>query len=159
MSQITNQLKWCLNDKTRLKIISSSKSLALKHFKKSEKNFEVLKYLEKQKYVDWALSVGFYAVYHCFLTILANNGFQTKNQTCTIVVMLNLIKNKKIDFDEDLVLKFDTLEPEKTLESSTLRNNRELSTYGVETSITSNDLKELKDYILRVQKETIKNIL
>lgn len=156
MSQIDNHLKWCLKDPRRLTKTKPDEALAQKHLKKSEYNYSVLQTLEKMKIYDWALNVGFYAIYHCFLSILAKYGYESKNQSCTITVLLSLIQEKKLDLDEDLVMQFDTLEVEEDITNSTVRKERELSTYGVETSIDLEKLKKIKELILKVQRETIR---
>ena len=112
--------------------------------------------LEKLKIYDWALNVGFYSIYHCFLAILAKYGYESKNQSCTITVILNLIKEKKLDLDKDLVAQFDTLDIEKNITNPTVRESRETSTYGVETKIDLQQLRKIKELIIKVQRETIK---
>ncbi len=187
MPQIDNHLKWCLSDTKRLIKSAPDLQLAQKHLKKSEYNYNVLQTLEELKIYDWALNVGFYAIYHCFLGILSKYGYSSKNQSCTITAILKLIEDKKLDFDKDLVLQFDTLDVEDieipsnsvTLESEisnrhsrtkgdtingnvynlnnpTTRQDREMSTYGVETSIDLKQLNKVKELILKVQRETIK---
>jgi len=156
MSQLEKHLKWCLSDNKRLIKVKSSLELAQKHLKKSEYNYEVVQALEKIGRCDWALNVGFYSIYHCFLAILLKFGYESRNQSCTMSVILNLIKNKKIDLDEDIVLQFDTLDVEKSALSPTIRMERELATYGVETSINLKELQKVKDIIVKVQRETIK---
>jgi len=130
--------------------------LAQKHIQKSEYNYDVLQNLEKLKIYDWAFNVGFYAIYHCFLAILAKSGYGSRNQACIITVLLTLIDEKKLDFDKDLVAQFDTLDAEKSIASSTVRKNREISTYGVETSIDLQHIQRIKELVLKVQRETIK---
>lgn len=156
MPQIEEHLKWCLKDPNRLIKTKIDLDLAQKHLKKSEYNYGIMQTLEKLKIYDWALNVGFYALYHCFLALLAKYGYASKNQSCTITVLLMLIETKKLDFDKDLILQFDTLETEKDMINPTLRENRELSTYGVETSIDIQQLKKTKELILQVQRETIR---
>lgn len=156
MPQIENHLKWCLNDLKRLVKTRQDLSLAQKHLKKSEYNYGVLQSLEKSGFYDWALNVGFYAIYHCFLGILAKYGYASQNQSCTITVLLKLIEDKKLILDKNLVLEFDTLDAEGSLTSPTVRREREMSTYGVETSIDLKQLKRIKDSILKVQRETIR---
>ena len=112
--------------------------------------------LEKLKIYDWALNIGFYSIYHCFLAILAKYGYESKNQSCTITVLLSLIDQKKLNLDKDLVLQFDTLEVEKDMTSPSVRMEREISTYGVETSIDLQQLKHIKEMIVKVQRETIR---
>ena len=63
MSQVDNYLKWCLKDEKRLVKTKSDLDLAKKHLKKSEYNYSVLQTLEKMKIYDWALNIGFYAIY------------------------------------------------------------------------------------------------
>src|SRR3989338_121137 len=156
MPQIGNHLKWCLKDARRLVRAKPDLDLAQKHVKKSEYNYGVLQTLERLKIYDWALNVGFYAIYHCFLALLAKYGYQSKNQACTITVLLTLINEKKLDLEKDLITQFDTLDVEENLASPTIRMEREVSTYGVETSIDLEQLKKIKELIIKVQRETIR---
>ena len=155
MPQIDEHLKWCLKDPKRLVKTKPDLNLAQKHVKKSEYNYGVMQTLERLKIYDWAFNVGFYAIYHCFLTILAKYGYESRNQACTTTVLLALINEKKLDLDKDLVIQFDTLDVEKSIASPTIRENREISTYGVETSIDLQQLKKIKELILKVQRKTI----
>ena len=156
MPQIDNHLKWCLKDTRRLVKVKPDLDLAQKHIKKSEYNYGVLQTLERLKIYDWALNVGFYAIYHCFLALLAKYGYQSKNQACTITVLLTLINEKKLELEKDLITQFDTLDVEENLASPTIRMEREVSTYGVETSIDLEQLKKIKELIIKVQRETIR---
>ena len=156
MPQIDEHLKWCLKDSRRLKKTKPDLDLAQKHIKKSEYNYGIVQTLEKLKIYDWALNVGFYAIYHCFLAILAKHGYESRNQACTVTILLTLINEKKLDFDKDLVTQFDTLDVEKNITNPTLRESRELSTYGVETSIDLQQLNKIKELILKVQRKTIR---
>ncbi|HLC74444.1 MAG TPA: hypothetical protein VJH88_01155 [Candidatus Nanoarchaeia archaeon] len=58
--------------------------------------------------------------------------------------------------DKDIVAQFDTLDVEKNITNPTIRESREISTYGVETSIDLQQLKKIKDLIVKVQRETIR---
>lgn len=156
MSQVDNHLKWCLKDERRLVKTKPDLESAQKHMKKSEYNYGVVQTLEKLKIYDWALNIGFYSIYHCFLAILSKHGYESKNQSCTITVLLNLIDQKKLNLDKELVLQFDTLEVEKDMTSPTIRMEREISTYGVETSVDLQQLKHIKETIVKVQRETIR---
>ena len=156
MSQVDNHLEWCLKDKNRLMKSKPDIEMAHKHLKKSEYNYGVLQSLETLKIYDWALNVGFYAIYHCFLAILMKYGYESKNQACTITALLSLIDEKKLDLDRDLIMQFDTFDVEKNILNPTVRLSREISTYGVETSIDLNQLERIKELILKVQRETIR---
>jgi uncharacterized protein (UPF0332 family) len=154
--QIDKHLEWCLKDERRLVKARPDAELAQRHLRKSEYNYEVLQELEGLKRYDWALNVGFYAIYHCFLALLAKQGYRSRNQSCTMTVLLKLIDENKLDIDKDLVLQFDTLEAEKDAMNPTVRESRESSTYGVETSIDLQQLKKIKELVLKVQRETIR---
>jgi len=156
MPQIDEHLKWCVKDQKRLIKTKPDLDLAQKHVKKSEYNYGVVQTLEALKIYDWALNVGFYAIYHCFLAILAKYGYESRNQSCTITVLLTLINEKKLNLDKDLITHFDTLDVEKNIANPTVRESREISTYGVETSINLQQLKKIKESILKAQRETIK---
>ena len=156
MSQIDEHLTWCLKDSKRLIKTKPDLDLAQKHVKKSEYNYRIMQNLEKSKTYDWAFNVGFYAMDHCFLAILAKYGYESRNQSCTITVLHTLINDKKLNLDKDLITQFDTLDVEKNITNPTVRERRELSTYGVETSIDLQQLKKIKELILKVQRETIR---
>ena len=156
MPQIDEHLKWCLKDAKRLVKTKSDLDLAQKHVKKSEYNYGVVQTLERLKMYDWAFNVGFYSIYHCFLAILSKYGYESRNQACTITALHTLINDKKLDLDTDLVTQFDTLDVERNITNPTVRERRELSTYGVETSIDLEQLKKMKELILKVQRETIR---
>ncbi|MBS3130821.1 hypothetical protein J4212_00155 [Candidatus Woesearchaeota archaeon] len=156
MPQTDEHLKWCLKDPKRLIKAKPDLDLAQKHIKKSEHNYGIVQTLEKLRIYDWALNVGFYAIYHCFLAILAKYGYESRNQACTITVLLTLINEEKLDLDKDLVAQFDILDAEKSMSSPTVRESREISTYGVETSIDLQQLKRIKELILKVQREAIR---
>jgi uncharacterized protein (UPF0332 family) len=156
MPQKDEHLKWCLKDAKRLLKTMPDSDLARKHVSKSEYNYGIMQTLEKLNVYDWAFNVGFYAVYHCFLAILAKHGYESRNQACTVTALLILIDEAKLDLDKDLVTQFDTLDAEKGLSSPTVRVRRELSTYGVETSVDVHQLRNLSELILRVQRETIR---
>ena len=156
MSTISNHLKWCLKDARRLVKTKPDMELAHKHLKKSEYNYRVVQTLEKLKIYDWALNVGFYSMYHCFLAILAKYGYESKNQSCTITALLGLIEQNTLRLDKELILQFDTFEVDNDITSPTIRMKREVSTYGVETSIDLQQLKQVKQLIVQLQRETIR---
>ncbi len=159
MPQIDEHLNWCLKGPRRLVKTGPDMDLAQKHLKKSEYNYNVIQTLEKLNIDDWALNVGFYAIYHCFLAILAKYGYESRNQACTVTVLLTLINEGKLNLDKDIIAKFDILDAEKNIATPTIRESRELSTYGVETSVDLEQLKAIKELILIVQRETIRILM
>ena len=71
-------------------------------------------------------------------------------------MLLTLIDEGRLDLDKDIVMQFDTLDSEKNLLNPTIRDSRETSTYGVETSIDQEQLRKIKEMVLNVQRETIR---
>ncbi|HLD19383.1 MAG TPA: hypothetical protein VJB90_05245 [Candidatus Nanoarchaeia archaeon] len=102
------------------------------------------------------MNVGFYSIYHCFLALLAKYGYESRNQSSTITVLLSLINEKKLNLDKDLITQFDNLDVEKNIINPTVRESRELSTYGIETSIDLQQSKRIKKLIIKIQRETIR---
>ncbi len=100
----------------------------------------------------WAFMLFIIAFWQLFVKY----GYESRNQAFTITVLLILINEKKLDLDKDLVIQFDTLDVEKDITNPTIRECREISTYGVETSIDLQQLKKIKELILNVQRETIR---
>ena len=93
MSQVEDHLKWCLKDPRRLAKAKPDIDLAMKHISKSEYNYKVLQDMEGLKYDDWALNAGFYAIYHCFLAILAKYGYESRIPTaasCGVFLVIRL---------------------------------------------------------------------
>ena len=76
MAHINNHMKWCLKDENKLKKIKPDYKLAKDHMKKSEYNKEVMDILRNAGKYDWALNVGFYAIYHCFLAMEEDPQFR-----------------------------------------------------------------------------------
>ncbi|MBD3209417.1 HEPN domain-containing protein [Candidatus Woesearchaeota archaeon] len=155
MAQTAKHLKWCLNDEKRLKRIKPDKELARQHLKKSQYNTEVMRLLEELGKHDWALNVGFYAIYHCLLAIITKHGYESRNQSCTITVILKLIEDKSINLDKDLVKQIDTFDAEKEAATPTIRKNREQSTYSIKTEVGDDELHQTKELAKRMQQETI----
>ena len=84
------------------------------------------------------------------------HGYESRNQSCTITAVLSLIGEGKIELNKGLVLQFDALDAEKSALSPTIRAEREIATYGVETSINLKQLQNIRELILKVQRETIR---
>jgi len=119
MSQASKQLDWCLSKAEKeieeckrlgkrpkhrgiLKIKPSIKD-AKEHIEKAEHDIQVTEYLKEGKFLDVGISTVFYSMYHCFLAIAAKFGYESGNQTCTIVLIENLIEEGKINLDKKFI--------------------------------------------------------
>ena len=49
---------------------------------------------------------------------------KSKNQSCSITVLINMIEDKKLEFDKDIVLKFDIFEGDKEVKRKKKRQNK-----------------------------------
>ncbi len=155
-----NKIEWCLKkaqkegkDHRGLKKINLDLNNANKYVNKAIHNLNAMQYFIKGGYVDWAVSAGFYTMYHCLLAVLAKYGYESRNQECTFAVIENLINENKTGITiEQLrkIVSFD--ENSKTEEIIKLREKFQ---YGTETSLSNeiimNIVGEAKELI-----ETVK---
>ncbi len=153
MSQIKNKLKWCISKAKRgieegknhrgLVEIESDMTEAKNHIKKAEHNFKALLSNEKNGFSDWAVSAGFYTIYHCFLAIISKFGYESRNQECTIALVESLYEDKEIDLSSDIIDAIKTSDHEKRQEISAIEL-RENFQYGSETEVEDKYMDELK---------------
>lgn len=109
MSKVRNMVKWCLNKAKKelekdnkhrgLIKIEPDEKLAQEHIAKAEHNLEFFMLAKENKFYDWAIVIGFYAMYHCLLAILAKHGYESRNQECTLALIESLVEDKKIGED------------------------------------------------------------
>ncbi|MEK6907120.1 MAG: hypothetical protein AABW45_01190 [Nanoarchaeota archaeon] len=103
MSKLNEKLNKCLKEGIKgglrhkgLKKIKPSKELALDHLNKAMHDFKAIAEFVKIDFSDWSASAAFYTLYHCLLGILAKNGFESRNQSCTFAMIEDLIDKNKI---------------------------------------------------------------
>src|SRR3989338_1627219 len=153
MSQVENKLRWFLNKaKKELHELGKHRGLVIRmpdltaasaHINKAEHNLNALLYLENGGFSDWSVSAGFYCVYHCFLAILAKEGYESRNQECTLAAIEHLIEINKIKIDQKFVYALMQYDERKHTES-TIIELRESLQYGAGTQANVNDLSKLK---------------
>ena len=76
--------------------VNPDKELAAAHIEKAEHNLKALIF-NLNEFSDVSETLGFYAAYHCCLSIIAKFGYESKNQECTFSIIKLLIENKEID--------------------------------------------------------------
>ena len=97
MSHAKNKVEWCIrkaqneieehnNHRGLVKIVPNIDK-AKDHITKAEHNFKTTLYLKKGGYSDWCSSTLFYIIYHCFLSILSKQGYESRNQECTFALI------------------------------------------------------------------------
>lgn len=74
-----------------LRRIKPSLDVAREHLAKSIHNFEAMTTFYDLHYSDWSASAAFYALYHGLLAILAQCGYESRNQSCTFALIGDFI--------------------------------------------------------------------
>ena len=107
MPKVGNMVRWCLNKAKKelekdgkhrgLIKVKPDDKLAQDHIAKAEHNLEFFMLAKENKFYDWTIVIGFYAMYHCLLAILAKHGYESRNQECTMALIESLVEDKKID--------------------------------------------------------------
>jgi uncharacterized protein (UPF0332 family) len=165
MGHLENKLEWCIRkaekegEKHRgLKEVDPDEEKASKHIEKANHNLKAMLYLVKGNFPDWAVNASFYAMYHCFLAVLAKYGYESRNQECTFTVVEHLIKNKKLDIDVKWIKKIGSFD-ESELEGDEIIKLREKFQYEIETTYEEDKMKLLvkdtKEFI-RIVRESLK---
>ena len=82
-------------------------------------------------------------MYSCLLAIITKYGYESRNQKCTFVLILNLSEEGKIDFDKELLEKIASLDNERDKEKEKTIDIREKYQYGTILKLKENLYKEL----------------
>jgi len=148
-----NKLRWCLNKAKKelqlgkthrgLVIISSNPLKAKAHIDKAISNLDVADLLLENNHPDWSVIAIFYASYHSLLAVLANFGYESRNQECTFSAVLNLINENKLNIDAAKIERIKHTS-EGIGQEPDLISLREFSQYEVGTSIQMIKVKYLK---------------
>lgn len=148
-----DKLKKCLEEGIRgerhqgLRRIKPSQEIAGEHGEKMLKNFKAVTDFHDLDHSDWSASAAFYALYHGLLAILAQRGYESRNQSCTFALIEDLIKKGDIKvltiadskeiFDKDI---------SKDLEQSRkILDIREIMQYSTKTRLEEEQFQKLKE--------------
>lgn len=120
------------------------------HIAKAEHNLHAALFFESSGYGDWSASAAFYYIYHSFLAILAQHGYESRNQECTLAVIEMLKEEGNIVIDGKLIntLKI-TLAKEDEPNAIRLREDFQ---YGIEVEFNK---KEQFLALVQQSKETL----
>ena len=130
---------------------------AKKHIEKAEHNLKAAISLQKNGFADWSVSACFYSIYHCFLSIITKQGYESRNQECTISLIRVLKKDKKTDMAEDIIESLD-IEENETKQESNIISMRENFQYGTDLSIKDEKIEKLKEICRKAIEQTKKEI-
>lgn len=117
------------------------------HIRKALHNFEAISDFHNKGYSDWSASAAFYTLYHGLLAILAQQGYESRNQSCTFAMIEDLINKNKITnlkladvrsiFDKDI--------SSDLAHSSKILDIRERMQYSTTTSLEEEEFQLLKN--------------
>jgi len=165
MSHAKNKLHWCLN-KAKKELQDSRKHRGLveaapdietarEHLAKAEHNLKVTLYLQKGGFTDWCSSSLFYTIYHCFLAILTKFGYESRNQECTLAVIVSLIEDGKITFNKEDLEKVSSISITETQETlDTAISIREKYQYCTKVSLENKEYQKLLQLTKRILDKT-----
>ena len=165
MSKEENKVDWCLKKAEKelkeggkhrgLIKINPDMKKAREHIEKAEHNLKATLYLHKGGFTDWCSNTLFYTIYHCFLSVIAKFGFESRNQECTFALINNLIEEGKINYDKKDINKISLLDvEEKHHLEKTAVNIREEYQYTTKLSLEDQTFKELLELSRRVLDST-----
>lgn len=116
------------------------------HLVKSLHNFEAMVNFHETGFSDWSASAAFYTLYHGLLAILAKYGYESRNQSCTFVLIEDLIINNEIKnlTVSDLKEIFDKDVTSDLEHSMKILDIREHMQYSTKTSLVEEEFQLLR---------------
>ncbi|VVB81272.1 Uncharacterised protein [uncultured archaeon] len=127
------------------KILSSAESVQA-HLAKAVHNFEAMTSFHDLQYSDWSASASFYALYHGLLAILAQHGYESRNQSCTFAFIEELISKGAVNHLNlaDLKEIFDKDISSDLAHSNKILDVREKMQYSTRTTLGEEEFQVLK---------------
>ncbi|MDP3640218.1 MAG: HEPN domain-containing protein [Nanoarchaeota archaeon] len=110
------------------------------------KNFNAITDFHDSDHSDWSASAAFYALYHGLLAILAQRGYESRNQSCTFALIEDFITKRDIKLltIADSKEIFDKNVSKNLEESEKILDIREAMQYSTKTSLEEEEFEELK---------------
>lgn len=111
MGHLDRMLEWCIRKGREggqhrgLRETAPDRALAKGHLGKAEHYLDATLYLADGGFGDIAVTQAFYAMYHSFLAILAQHGYESRNQACTFAAVDALIEEGRLKLDPGWVRK------------------------------------------------------
>lgn len=148
-----NKLKKCFDEGKQggerhkgLRKISPNDEEAKLHIAKALHNFSAISDFHGMDYSDWSASAAFYTLYHGLLAILAQKGYESRNQSCTFALIEEMIAKgelKLLTF-KDIKEIYDKDITEDIAHSSKMLDIREQMQYSTKTSLKEEEFQALK---------------
>ena len=149
---IQDKLKKCLKEGEKgerhkgLRKIEVSEEKIKGHLNKAIHNFKAMTSFQKTGFSDWSASAAFYCLYHCLLALIAKEGYESRNQSCTFAMVEKMIDEGKITLSkEDLKNIFNKDVTEDLEHSSKILDIRENMQYSIKTALEQEEFISLKE--------------
>lgn len=134
-----------------LKRVDITKDRIDGHLDKAIHNFKAMTAFQKIGFSDWSASAAFYTLYHCLLALIAKEGYESRNQSCTFALITDMIEKGKISLTKsDLKEIFDkdvTIDLEHSNKILDLRENWQ---YSTKTALEEEEFLELKERVKKL---------
>ncbi|MBS3099402.1 HEPN domain-containing protein [Candidatus Pacearchaeota archaeon] len=128
-----------------LRRVEVSKEKIKGHVEKANRNFHAIASFREIGFSDWSASAAFYSLYHLLLAILAKNGVESRNQSCTFAFIEILIDEGKLSFTKtDLEDIFDKGIKKDLEHSDKILDLRESIQYSTRTSMEDKEFEDMK---------------
>lgn len=116
------------------------------HIEKASHNYRAMLSFQKTGFSDWSASAAFYCVYHALLALIAKEGYESRNQSCTFALVEDLIEKGKTSLTkEELKEIFDSDVSENLEHSNKMLDIRENMQYSIKTSLEQEEFARLRD--------------
>lgn len=148
-----NKLKKCFDEGARgserhqgLRRVAVGEAEVRAHLVKAIHNFRAMNDFHDAHYSDWSASAAFYTLYHALLAILAKNGFESRNQSCTFALIEDFIIRGELKYLTLVDLKeiFDKDVEMQLAHSAKILDIREHMQYSTLTSLAEDEFQLLK---------------
>lgn len=150
---VNEKLKKCFEEGKRdderhqgLRKIKPSAEVTQGHLAKAVHNFEAMTSFHDLRYSDWSASASFYALYHGLLAILAQCGYESRNQSCTFAFVEDLISKGEMKYLTLVDLK-EIFDKDITIDlahSNKILDIRERMQYSTRTTLAEEEFQILK---------------
>ena len=102
---MNEKVRRCLDEGERelerhkgLRKMTPDQKVAEAHVVKMMLNYNAITDFRDSGHSDWSAIAAFYALYHGLLAILAQRGYQSRNQSCTFALIEELITKGELRF-------------------------------------------------------------
>ncbi len=129
-----------------LRKIEPSEERIIGHISKAMHNYKAMIFFQRNGFSDWSASAAFYCLYHSLLALIAKEGYESRNQSCTFALVEQMIENGKVSLTKDELKEiFDADVTEDLEHSSKILDIRENMQYSIKTALEEKEFIELSE--------------